>query len=374
MGWKYYTFRSGPPSIMYRENVSLLDYADGNPDTTWVNAPLYRRESFNNSKHYGAVTDIGESNALHIWQGWGGNESDFYYTQFPVPGGGGTPDGVLTVPSYCSSAQPLILNTVDITGETAFDVLAPINPETEPSESTNSGLYLKFSGARVKLDSITEIISFVKIINGLFDEYPLPTLKTWIHILKNIHPLVDKETSTLKYFSPMSEEIGSTHYIHTIDTQSLALGCWGTYAPQCLRRALQYKIDTDMNNMLVDTYYKLNTNMSKNLSREFYEGDIDHGRSKLSGKTLYNNDFHLAGDYNFTIIINRIKTDLLTIINNDLKETNKLITWLEGINTYTGEIPNNKITIKLEGNDVIVDLKGGKSGVIATAINVTPIS
>ena len=63
----------------------------------------------------------------------------------------------------------------------------------------------------------------------------------------------------------------------------------------------------------------------------------------------------------------------MTALIKNVGGAGKLINWLVPVNNYTQAL-NPKLQINVEGNDVVVNLKGDKIGVIATVIDKTPIS
>jgi len=255
--------------------------------------------------------------------------------------------------------------------------LATVDPSIEPDNS-DAGLILKVNGAKVKLDSINELVKVIQTINNkLNSEDPVST-RAWIHKLAKLHPIVDDQIKNLEYFKPISNEVGSTHMMHTPDTQTLALEDWETELASLFRNGLKVKLskDTLEHNHI---YYKLNQGMVRNISTEFYyerwgSAVRDHGNSPyLAGKTIYNNDFHIAGDYTFAEDhTSKLYAQLMTILLAKVGGAGKLINWLKPVNTFDSALCSG-LTISVEGNDVVVDLKGNKIGVIATIIDKTPI-
>ena len=256
------------------------------------------------------------------------------------------------------------------------DVLGALDPTIEPDNS-DIGLYLKFSGSKVKLNSINELISVVNTINKKLDSDDAETTIAWVHKIVKTHPLVDDAIKDLTYFKPISNEVGSTYLMHTTDTQTLALEDWATELPNPIRNTLQYKMDESyqkINNM----YYELNKGMSRNISTEFFyerpdEALKDQGNNYLD-KSLLSNDFHIAGDYAFyENHVGLLEQILMTALIGYVGGAGKLINWLVPVNSYEQAFSGG-VSINVEGNNVVVDLKGNKIGVIATVIDTTPIA
>jgi len=72
------------------------------------------------------------------------------------------------------------------------------------------------------------------------------------------------------------------------------------------------------------------------------------------------------------ITIDAIKDLLLESLIKFMGGSERLINWLYPVNTIEESIQKD-IKITLEGNEVLVNLKGDKSGVIATVIDETSI-
>lgn len=233
-------------------------------------------------------------------------------------------------------------------------------------------LYIQYSGAKVKLDSINQLVSVIKVINGKLSDADVATTRAWVHKIQKTHPLVDEEIKDLEYFKPISDEVGSTYLMHTPDTQTLALDDWATELPNPFRRTLEVKMDESYSKVN-EAYYNLNSAMSRNISTEYFEERKDQGDNVL-GKSLLSNDFHIAGDYTFGtdhvgLLENTLMIALITLVGG----AGKLISWLTPVNTYDVAM-EGPVQISVEGDEVLVNLRGDKAGVIATIIDETSIS
>lgn len=239
----------------------------------------------------------------------------------------------------------------------------------------NRELYLKFTNAKVKLNSITELIRVINIINKALDFEDATTIRAWVHKIVKTHPLVDDAIKELTYFKPISEEVGSTYLLHTPDTQTLSLDDWSTDFPTPIRNLLKYKMDDTYYDKIHTIYYELNSAMARNISTEFFDGRKNVDNNFL-GKDIYSNDYHIAGDYTFNldhIGTEALKQSLMAALINYIGSAGKLINWLVPVNTYNTAV-NSGVNITVEGNNVVVDLNGDKVGVIATIIDNKPIT
>lgn len=255
--------------------------------------------------------------------------------------------------------------------------------QTNTIENPDLGIFLKLSGAKVKLNSMEEILGVIENINLMLRNESITNIRAWVHRLKNFHPKINDKIDELEHFAPISNEVGVTHALHTVDTQSLPLGQWDSERPNPIRRSLEHKMDQryyDIN----DSYKELNAALVRNVSTEFYyEGDdisaalrdhSDLAGGNYLGKTSISNDFHVAGDYNFTsALADRLQDDLLDIIVEKVGGAENLIKWLKPVNIEE-KANNEPIEVSIEGNDILVDLRGSKKSVIATIINESPIT
>lgn len=256
--------------------------------------------------------------------------------------------------------------------QTNFDATATVDPSTEPGITTNEGLWLLFSGAKIKLNSIDELIKVVKTINNKLSEADYETTRAWVHKIQKTHPKVDDAVKDLEYFKPISNEIGSTYLMHTPDTQTLALEDWKSDTPNPLRRLLEQKMDESYTK-IKSVYEELNKAMSRNISEEFFSGRKDAGNNDLD-KTLLNNDFHIAGDYAFKKYhVDELEDILKNLLLKFVGGAKKLMLWLNDP-AKDKEAIYSGIEITIEGNEVTVNLNGDKVGVIASVIDTTPIS
>jgi len=259
-----------------------------------------------------------------------------------------------------------------------FDVSALADNTIEPGTNNDTELYLKFTGAKVKLNSIDELIMVIETINkrlGTLDDPEL--IRNWIHKVIRTHPEVDEGTKDLLFFKPVSEQIGSTYILHTPDTASLALEDWTTEKPIPIREVLKTKLDPNTYGQALSAYHDLNEAMVANISTEYFyerieEAKRDQGNNYLN-KSLLSNDFHIAGDYSFGNTLLGLSESLMNALIAYMGSTDKLLNWLFPINN-TDEAISRGIKITVEGNDITVNLKGDKSGVIATVIDETPIT
>jgi hypothetical protein len=261
---------------------------------------------------------------------------------------------------------------VDVGTTKKTEILALVDPEIE-ADNGDVGLHVKFQGAKVKLNSIDELVNVTNIINNKLNSEDVVSTREWVHKISRTHPLVDEEIKGLEYFEEISNETGSTYIMHTPDTQTLALGDWSTALPMPFRRTLQFKIDDKAYVNTNSDYFELNLSMARNISTEFfYEREEtalkDQGNNYLS-KELLSNDYHIAGDYTFRenhvgLLVQILMISLISIVGG----AGKLINWLAPVNNY-GFALSNGVTINVEGNDVVVNLKGDKVGVIATVID-----
>jgi hypothetical protein len=273
------------------------------------------------------------------------------------------------------------VSDVDIGVTEKKGILATIVPEDNSIitlASDDIGLHVKFKNAKVKLNSIDELVAVVTDINNHLDIEDVSTTRAWVHKIMNTHPLVDEKIKDLDYFKPISNEVGVTYLRHTPDTQTLALEDWSGSIPKVFRRSLEHKMDSSYET-INSIYNSLNANMSRNISTEFFyeRGDYnnalkDQGNNILN-KSLFSNDYHIAGDYTFrSIHINTLYITLITALLASVGFQAKLINWLFPVNTYDNALGG--LTISIEGNEVKVNLKGDKVGTIATVIDKTPIS
>jgi len=152
-----------------------------------------------------------------------------------------------------------------------FDVSALVDNRIEAGTNTDTELYLKFTGAKVKLNSIDELVKVIEIINNRLGTLDDPELiRIWIHKVIKTSPIVDERTKDLLYFKPVSEEIGSTYLLHTQDTQTLALQDWITNKPTPIRGTLKEKLDNTTYNQVTSAYHELNIAMNNNISTEYF--------------------------------------------------------------------------------------------------------
>lgn len=268
---------------------------------------------------------------------------------------------------------------IGVTGKKG--ILATIVPEDNSIRTLASddiGLHVKFKNAKIKLNSIDELVDAATDINNHLNIEDVSTTRAWVHKIMNTHPLVDEKIKDLDYFSPISNEVGVTYLRHTPDTQTLALEDWSGSIPKVFRRSLEHKMDSSYETINA-IYNSLNANMSRNISTEFFyeRGDYstalkDQGNNILD-KSILSNDYHIAGDYTFrSIHINTLYITLITALLASVGFQAKLINWLFPVNTYDNALGG--LTISIEGNEVKVNLKGDKIGTIATVIDKTPIS
>lgn len=266
---------------------------------------------------------------------------------------------------------------VGIVGKTnALSTVIVAGTEFNPDLS-GTGLMLKLNGAKVKLNSMTELVDIIKIINNKLNQENASVVREWVHLIQNIHPIVNDKIKELRYFKPISNEVGSTYLMHTSDTQTLALEDWETELPRVFRRSLEYKGD-DSFSKINRAYFGLNQAMVRNISTEFYYNErktakMDQGNNFLN-KKLLSNDYHIAGDYTFyENHAGILQVELMTALIKYVGGAGKLINWLNPINNYEKSICSD-IKLTVEGGDVLVDLRGNKVGVIASIIDETPIA
>jgi len=259
---------------------------------------------------------------------------------------------------------------VDIGLTKKTEILTSLDPNIEPDNS-ETGLILKLNGAKVKLNSIKELTDVVQTINRMLDAKDPVVTREWVHMASKLHPKVDDSIKSMEYFKPISNEVGSTHLMHTPDTQTLALGDWSTELPRLFRRSIECKLDNQYDTMN-EVYYNLNVGMARNISTEFIDQRKSAGNNTL-GKSIYNNDFHIAGDYSFArdharVLYPALMTSLIGIVGG----AGKLIKWLTPVNNSDVALCGG-VTIKIDGKDITVDLRGNRIGVIAEIIDTTPI-
>jgi len=262
---------------------------------------------------------------------------------------------------------------VDVGINEKNDVFSNINYSV-PLDA-NRELYLKFDNAKVKLNSINELINVINIINKALDFEDATTIRAWVHKIVKTHPLVDDAIKELTYFKPISEEVGSTYLLHTPDTQTLSLNDWSTDFPIPIRNLLKYKMNYTCYDKIHTAYYELNSAMARNISTEFFDNRKNVNNNFL-GKNIYSNDYHIAGDYTFNldhIGTEALKQSLMAGLINYIGSAGKLINWLVPVNNYNIAV-NSGVNITVEGNNVVVDLNGDKVGVIATIIDNKPIT
>lgn len=258
------------------------------------------------------------------------------------------------------------------------EILGTLDPEIEPDNS-EIGLHLKFQGAKVKLNSIAELTSVVNIINGKLDDEDAAATRAWVHKIQKTHPLLDDNIEDLTYFKPISNQVGSTYLLHTPDTPTTSLEDWSTDIPLPIRNLLKYKMDETVYDNNTDTYKELNSAMARNISTEYFdERKLQGGQSylgrKYGVKNVYNNDYHIAGDYTFAIDhIGLVEVALMTALIVYVGGAGKLINWLVEVNNSENALSTGFL-IGVEGNNVVVNLKGDKKSVFATVINNTPIT
>jgi hypothetical protein len=223
---------------------------------------------------------------------------------------------------------------------------------------------------------MAELKSVVTKINGKLATVGAGGTRDWVHKIQKTHPTLDSNIAGLEYFKPISNEIGVTYLRHTPDTQTLALQHWSTERPNPFRQTLRYKMDGSYD-AINKAYYGLNRDMAKNISTEyFYETDepiLKDQNNNYLDKTLLSNDYHIAGDYTFAQHPGLLSPIIMAALTNFVGGAGKLINWLVDVNSYKTSISNGQI-ISVEGNQVVVNLKGDKVGVIATVIDTTPIS
>jgi len=251
-------------------------------------------------------------------------------------------------------------------------ILSTVDQSIEADTNSDGGLYLMLSGSKVKLNSMDELVKVIKTINQKLNNEDPAAVKSWVHKILHTHPIVDERIKDLEYFSPISNETGSTYLQHTPDTATLALTDWSTKLANPFRRTLKYKLDESYN-VINNVYYSLNKAMVRNISTEYFDERKDQGNNYLN-KQLLSNDFHIAGDYSFREnhfpLLEQI---LMTLLISNVGGAGKLINWLSPINNYDTAICGG-VLINVEGNNVVVNLKGDKVGVIATVIDTTPIT
>lgn len=243
-------------------------------------------------------------------------------------------------------------------------------------DNSNLGLFIQTGNAKVKLKSIDELVKVVETVNKkLSSEDPAAT-RSWVHKLSKMHPKVDERIKDLEHFKDISDDVGSTYLQHTPDTQTLALEDWETELPNPFRRMLESKVGLDYNR-INEIYFELNKGMVRNISTEFFyerrdDAQMNQGFNWLN-KDLLSNDYHIAGDYTFREDhVGLLEQVLMTALISYVGGAGKLISWLSPVSNYERAIKGG-IEIKVEGKDVVVDLKGNKIGVIASVINETPI-
>jgi hypothetical protein len=274
---------------------------------------------------------------------------------------------------------------------TNFDVFAHLDPTNEPDNSTDTGLYLTFTGAKVQLDSIAQIIKAVNTVNSKIASDDPELIRKWVHIIQKTHPLVDDGIKDLEFFESVSENIGSTYLLHTKDTQTLSLEDWPKSKAFSVRSLLEFKMDPKAYEGINNAYDKLNVAMTNNISTEFFYERSDSSdpavlAADLAGaqrdvninnalsKVLNSNDFHIAGDYTFyDTHLSGLESALMAALTSFMGDAAKLINWLYPVNNIDTACIDGP-TISVEGNEVSVDLKGNKVGVIATIIDTTPIT
>jgi hypothetical protein len=263
------------------------------------------------------------------------------------------------------------------------EILATVDPEVTTKRTLGSDdidLYLQFKNAKIKLNSIDELVAAATDINNHLDREGAASARAWVHKVLHTHPLVDDKIKDLGYFKPISNEVGVTYLRHTPDTQTLALQDWSKDIAKPFRRSLEHKMDESYET-INGTYESLNSMMARNISTEFYyeRGEDyatalkDQGNNYLN-KELLSNDYHIAGDYTFrSIHVNALHASLLKALVDNVGSEKKLINWLYPVSNYDTALCGG-LTINIEGNEVKVNLKGDKIGTIATVIDKTPIS
>jgi len=219
----------------------------------------------------------------------------------------------------------------------------------------NNSNFTKLNNAKVSLDSLNKINSVVETIHREFETKTTATVKSWIKLIKHIHPQVDKNLEDLLYFKPISNDIASRTLGYYVDTQSLDLADWKTKLPTPVRLNLQHKLDPNDLNNINSSYHELNKVMCLNLSTEFTEERAT--RPNITGLNAH--DYHIAGDSSYSshirnpIVILGVIGNLLSIFLGSIR----LINYLVPISNY-GKAISGSIDINIKDNVYSVNVKG----------------
>lgn len=251
----------------------------------------------------------------------------------------------------------------------------------------NKGEINNLNGAKVRIkpNSINSLIAVCKEIHKNFDSISAPTIKDWIHVIKNIHPLVQNAIKDLMYFKPISDEVGSRVLAYTPDLASLELKDWDSGKAQSIRGNLKQKIDNDDLDNITASYNKLNKRQVINTSNEFFLERTRYNSMNLQGRIvnpiIYLNahDFHLAGDTSYGtytdpilgVPINHIaSTSLLVlgILYGYLLGSIRLINYIWPISNY-GTASNVVVEVEIEKQKTNIDMKGNIAQVPVSVIN-----
>lgn len=231
-------------------------------------------------------------------------------------------------------------------------------------------------GSYTKLNSLAEIQKTITSIHGDFPTKGTPELRSWIRLLRFLHPLIDQFLTNLEYFQPVSDDMGCLTITYLPDTPTLDLEDWGANwlqqptkaAPYALRQITHYKLNSRSANLIDNSYADLNAKMASNISQEYEAGtekraprNIAHSYN-LQGDVSWWQD-HLVGGVKWkdraVIYLRSYLLDLIRLINHQFT-----------VNTSI-KVTNDVYTIIVEGHTIQIDKKGNKVNSIPTAINNT---
>ena len=241
-----------------------------------------------------------------------------------------------------------------------------VNPISEvlSSPSTNDTTLINISSDTkikknledAKTQSLSKTAEAITKANNELTNKGVLEIRETVKTLSNPHPILNNYVKQLKYFQPISENVGESFFGYTPDKPSLQLADWNSSIPKAIRTSSNAKIRKDVASEVSKAYTNLNARFVSNISNEFY---FERRATTFSSA----HSFHIAGDSLFPVdhIVSKdsiLMGGLAIILTNTIGDQITQINYLVPIDPnysiekdyYTTEVENKTIVIDKRNN------------------------
>lgn len=252
--------------------------------------------------------------------------------------------------SSCDAAQ--INNPQAPVTNPVADVLASPSSNNSEINNVSKDSKLKKQIEDAKSQNLQKISTVITAANNDLSNKGIAETREIVKTLGKPNPILTGYIEQLKYFSPISENVGETLLGYTIDKPSLQLADWGTNIPKPIRMSSEHKVRKDIKTVINDSYASLNKKFVSNISNEFYQ----ERNSVIFNKA---HSYHIAGDSLFAV--DHISMEKSTLIGGLAKIFKSIIGEQVVLINYLSPIdPQYKITpeyyvVNNENKKTIVD-------------------